>query len=226
MVRSSMQNSISIIAGNPRFAVIDGTLSVDPQQSAFTRALEFASLQRDVVTAVHMIVDHIGRFDERFLDPIQNLTRKNKKHLRLSHVAAEIRAHYETILKAFDYAAEDIHLITEGQCRMAMLERAKNNPRLIGESKGILSYGVNRCREGVCTDVEYDPEKLRVTCTGITAEAFSRAARYGSRVVCFVDYDMVRCPFFVFNNGKKAAHEYLGVDSHIEVRFARCDLSD
>lgn len=189
---------VAFLAGNPRVTKLpDGTIDIDPQLEAFDECLKIVAACRERVAGIYIAFDHIGKFRNSFLDttnPSKPLTKREKTKPRMSNLAPEIRAHYEPIAAKYGIALDNIHVITEEWCRLAMFEEAKTS-----DLRNLFtSTGKSKCQKGICATEEIindenNDQRTRINCRGITAAIFKRLIENATCVEAVWKFDKLRC---------------------------------
>lgn len=179
---------IVVLAGNPRVEKSGSRIIIEPQEEAFTEAMQLVERLRGSIVKIYIAFDHRGVFRDQFLKPTTS-NRKCKK-ASLAYTIEEIQQLYRPIAQKYEVELGDIGIITEAECRMHMLQIFPEIPEryrwVVGQK------GAPFCDKDGCDDYA-EEEKLRINCKGIAAEIIRRMASHGNRIEAFWEFDKRRC---------------------------------
>lgn len=202
MNSTTSEKHIVVLAGNPLVGILeDGSLRHEPHLLAFEEAMKFVAQIRDQVSKIYIAFDHAGSFDPFVRDGTS--VRKRKKPV-LASLLPEIADAYAPIAHANGISIEDISVITESSARMAMLQMEPDLPPSLRHFIGRKSPTM--CNKETCRiDEDEDDEKMRISCSAITAEIIRRMTTHGDRLETFWEFDPVRCrPGVIFSGAELA----------------------
>lgn len=180
---------ISVLAGSSALAIEDGNLICTPQLRAFEKALEFATSVRNQIGRIFLQIDHHGNFSEQFLR--NDISGEKKRHPKMDCLIPEILMSFQPISDRFEFPLNQIFLIPEQHCRMALSQYYV--------ARGDLRAGHD--------------------CESIVAEIFRRLARHGTKIVAFWEENAKRVNPLTIDLGKARAKDMFGVQHEIENIF-------
>lgn len=203
-----MNKSCSILLGNPLVNFEGDTLVHKPQDQALRYGLEFATKKGGNIS-LNLLFDHIGRFDP-FLK--KGLSRKDKKRIRVSTLHPDILSYYAPILKEYGFDPSTVRVITEAQCRLAILNLSRLETP---QQANIIRRCLGECGRSKPNTSSINP---RVNCSAIVAATIQRLAQNASEIICFWEEEE-RVPIETIIEGTHYAREYLDTNIIPEHHF-------